>query len=238
MVGQGGACNSSEAGTHGKRVNVWVAYQRCGGGPPGLELRALRHRCSRSQGSRRWCLNNLPLNAAINAESGLGSQVRRREQGIPLPGPGEVPKEEPVWLYLSLIWDVMGTSYCERTRKRIRVQFDRAYGEGAWAKAVDFYREHLGVVDEAAPVSWQEYPITSPPFELERVMNPMSGRLFHGDYHRALMYHQYVREARPGLILSWARIIAFIDQYTETIGEDWKSERSMMNEPQTVLLEI
>lgn len=104
--------------------------------------------------------------------------------------------------------------------------------------AVQHYTEHLRVVDEVAPVVWQEYPTKAPPFELERVINPVSPRLFHANYHDALMYHQHVRERVPGLLSAWAKIMEFIDHHTATIGNEWAIERSVMNEPQAVLLQL
>lgn len=178
------------------------------------------------------------LQAAISAPTPLGLKVQQRERGIPLPSDGEVPVEEPAWMYLSLIWEVMVLTHCERTRTRIRNQYDRVFGQGAWASTIEHYREHLSVIDQVAPLAWDAYPTLSKPFEMERVLNPMSPRLFHADYHHTLQYQEYVRQTVPGLIVGWARIVWFVNQFADSLGQDWQCERAAMQAAEDMMLQV
>lgn len=178
------------------------------------------------------------LLASITAPTSLGRSVRQRDRGVVLPAPGETPTEEGAWMYLSLLWEVMGLPFCPRTRDRIRGWYDRTYGHGAWTAAIDNYREHLQVIEMTDPIQWQEYPLQCLPFELERVVNPMCPRLFPSDYHGGLLYQEHVRKEVPGLVVAWAQIVWFVNRYSGSLGLDWQNERDRMDDPSNMVVQV
>jgi len=148
--------------------------------------------------------------------------VRGRIREIMLPAAEDMPRKDSQWMYMTVIRSALGgESEGTNITPQVIQKYEQKFGKGSWEVTIDAYPEHISNIDSFEGVHWSGPLIYCTPPEQERLMNPLSPIVFHGNTNGALLFHQHVLYHYPRLITAWAQIVWFIGEYADTIGEEW-----------------
>ena len=161
------------------------------------------------------------LTARVTQDHEMGQGVQRRRRGFV--ASSNLPRQDGQWMYLSVIRAATGQPGTNISDE-IAATFDGRFGYGSWHMAVMWYGEHIRYIDSKVPVRWRLNRTYCLPHEQERIMDVGYPTVFHDDRVEALRYHHHLRLNAMPLIVAWARIKAFIEDFTSTIGKKWDKQ--------------